>query len=565
MVMWSLGATPGQYVFKTDMGREYVVVGNRDLFGKSDLQVAQAHLDEDVRISSVSLLPTVSPSNHGMWERGTAPTGLAVLVALDGQDLVGRVALDNLDSFLEWCARASDRGLWHDWLYIHQPDIPEEKDFPVTSDLDERERRDRTSAHAYRTETGPQVMTDGLKLWVDITWLGPHETGAQVLATAALGALQRQSGVDTITLSGAATLPKYAEHLRDLPGIELRSDDTPMPQADIAWYPNQIDRRSNIAQARAQGRRVVTTYLDLIAYDIPRYHASANDWAAYRHLQRAVALSVDGITTISQDVANRLLLEVPQLDASRVRAIPLGLDHISAAPREPESDIELLRTQVSVRPFVLVLGNDFVHKNRDFAISVWERVLEAGVNCDLVLAGLHVRSSSSREAEDRLVSQHTNLRGSVHTVGHVSSGSRTWLMANAAVVLYPSSAEGFGFVPYEAAALGTPSSFVHFGPLAELSGVRDAPSRWSVDEVAADLTRLLTQEDAAAGRVADLQRVRTELTWERFAERLVAFFGETLSRPAVVSGLEGNEFSTVQASRPTRRLLYRAVRRVRSS
>ena len=89
MVMWSLGATPGQYVFKTDMGREYVVVGNRDLFLKSDLQVAQAHLDADVRISSVSLLPTVSHSNHGMWERGTAPTGLAVLVALDGQDLVG--------------------------------------------------------------------------------------------------------------------------------------------------------------------------------------------------------------------------------------------------------------------------------------------------------------------------------------------------------------------------------------------------------------------------------------------------------------------------------------------
>ena len=106
-----MGATPGQYVSKTDMGREYVVVGNRDLFGKSDLEVAQAHLDEDVRISSVSLLPTVSPSNHGMWERGTAPTGLAVLVALDGQDLVGPVALDNLDSFLEWCARASARGL----------------------------------------------------------------------------------------------------------------------------------------------------------------------------------------------------------------------------------------------------------------------------------------------------------------------------------------------------------------------------------------------------------------------------------------------------------------------
>ena len=549
----------------TPGGRELVAVGDEGLLTLNRLDNVFSHFDQDPRVCSVSLVPTPFASGHQTWQRGTAPTGPVTLIAADVQDLVGPMTVQDEQSVIEWCTHASERGLWHDWWYLHAVDVFRDSTGTQMSDIDLREARDATTASAYRTVTGPQIITGGLNLWVDITWLGPHETGAQVLATAALGALQRQSGVDTITLSGAATLPKYAEHLGDLPGIERHGDDTPIPQADIAWYPNQIDRRSNIAQARVQGRRVVTTYLDLIAYDIPRYHASADDWAAYRHLQRSVALSVDCITTISQDVANRLLIEVPQLDASRVRAIPLGLDHISMAPREPESDIELLRNEVSVRPFVLVLGNDFVHKNRDFAISVWERVLEAGVNCDLVLAGLHVRSSSSREAEDRLVSQHTNLRGSVHTVGHVSSESRTWLMANAAVVLYPSSAEGFGFVPYEAAALGTPSSFVHFGPLAELSGVRDAPSRWSVDEVAADLTRLLTQEDAAAGRVADLQRVRTELTWERFAKRLVAFFDETLSRPAVVSGLEGNELSTVQASRPTRRLLYRAVRRVRRS
>ena len=550
---------------RTPGGRDLVAVGDEGLLTLDRLDSVLSHFDQDPRVCSVSLVSTPLPSGHQTWQRGTAPTGPVTLIAADVQDLVGPMTVQDEQSLIEWCTHASERGLWHDWWYLHAVDVLRSSTGTQMSDMDLREARDTTTASAYRMVTGPQTISGGLNLWVDITWLGPHETGAQVLATAALGALQRQSGVDTITLSGAATLPRYAEHLRDLPGIELHSDDTPMPQADIAWYPNQIDRRSNIAQARAQGRRVVTTYLDLIAYDIPRYHASANDWADYRHLQRAVALSVDGITTISQDVANRLLLEVPQLDASRVRAIPLGLDHISAAPREPESDIELLRNQVTVRPFVLVLGNDFIHKNRDFAISVWERVLEAGVNCDLVLAGLHVRSSSSREAEDRLVSQHTNLRGTVHTIGHVSSESRTWLMANAAVVLYPSSAEGFGFVPYEAAALGTPSTFIQFGPLAELSGVRDAPSRWSVDEVAADLTRLLTQEDAAAGRVADLQHVRTELTWERFAERLVTFFGETLSRPAVVSGLEGNEFSTVQASRATRRLLYRAVRRVRRS
>ena len=548
---------------RTPGGRELAVIGDEHLLTMDRLTSVFAHLDEDPRICSVSLVPAPGSSAHETWQRGTAPTGPVSVIAEDAQDLVGPMSVDEDQGFIEWCTRASERGLWHDWLLIHQPDVLRSADRTPMSDIDEQEARDATSASAYRAVAGPQTITGGLQLWVDITWLGPHETGAQVLATAALAALERQPGVDCITLTGAAQLPSYAAHLVDLPGIEMHINDSAPPQADVAWYPNQIDRRSNIAQARAQGRRVVTTYLDLIAYDIPRYHASAEDWAAYRHLQRAIALSVDGITTISQDVANRLLLEVPQLDASRVLAIPLGLDHISSAPSEPDADIEHLRDRISARPFVLVLGNDFVHKNRDFAISVWERVLESGVNCDLVLAGLHVRSSSSRDAEDRLLSQHTNLRGNVHAVGHVSSASRTWLMANAAAVLYPSSAEGFGFVPYEAAALGTPSTFVRFGPLAELSGVKDAPSRWSVDEVATDLIRLLTQENATASRVDDLQRVRTALTWDRFAEQLVDFFGQTLARPTVVSASAPDEISVAHGSRSSRRLVDKAVRRLR--
>ena len=41
-------------------------------------------------------------------------------------------------------------------------------------------------------------------------------------------------------------------------------------------------------------------------------------------------------------------------------------------------------------------------------------------------------------------------------LGYVTSEERTWLLGNAAAVLYPSSAEGFDFLPYEAAALNTP-------------------------------------------------------------------------------------------------------------
>jgi glycosyltransferase involved in cell wall biosynthesis len=407
--------------------------------------------------------------------------------------------------------------------------------------MDVLERMDPSGSHflaLHETAANDRDLT----VTVDATWLGPHETGAQVLTTAAVAAMATDERVAGITLIGIDHLPSYASHLADLDKVSLAEPDSVPQRADVIWYPNQIDQRSNIAHARLLGRRVVTTYLDLIAYDIPRYHGSAEAWAAYRALQRKIALSVDGITTISGDVAQHLLKEVPRLDPERVLPLPLGLDHVSAStvPDTPPEEIADLAAKVKAKRFILVLGNDFRHKNRDFAIQVWERVLQDGEPCDLVLAGLHVKSSSSKAAEEDLLARHVDLRGTAHALGHVSAESRAWLLANAAVVLYPSSAEGFGLVPYEAAALGTPTSFTRFGPLAELVNVTDIPKTWSIDAFAEDVASLLRDEQRAAGRVAALQQSIAHHTWQQFARELVDFFIVTAKRPAVLTSALGS-------------------------
>jgi glycosyltransferase involved in cell wall biosynthesis len=220
-----------------------------------------------------------------------------------------------------------------------------------------------------------------------------------------------------------------------------------------------------------------------------------------------------------------------------VQALPLGLDHITAsqAPDSPDADLADVVKALGGKRFITVLGNDFVHKNRDFAIAVWQEVLRNGESCDLVLAGLHVKSSSSKEQESALLKKHTDLRGNVHTVGHVSSASRAWLLKNASAVLYPSSAEGFGFVPYEAAALGTPSTFTNFGPLKEIAQLTDLPKTWSIEAHAADVTRLLTDETAASERVALIGEAIRFYTWQRFADGLVEFFLRIGSKPPIAS------------------------------
>ena len=513
---------------KTRGGRKVVAIGEESLLTMDRLHEMLDRFDTDPRIVSVSLYPG---NGEAKFTRATGPAGPVTLITTE-LELTGELTA--------WAEQLSNRGFWHDWYVLPDRDVKTAEIQIPAPDLDQRELTDPSSSSFHDADARTQPKT--LTIAIDVTWLGPHQTGAQVLTTAAIEALATNPRISSITLVGLKELPGYAEHLTELAGVTLETSTDDTKPADIIWYPNQIDHRVDIGSARQLGRRIVTTYLDLIAYDIPRYHGSTEGWAAYRSLQRRVALSVDGITTISADVAKRLYQEVPLLQTKRIKPIPLGLDHLTAPSQGEQANSQPIEIPQGLgsKQFLLVLGNDFSHKNRDIAIEAWQLVLQQGIQCDLVLAGLHVKSSSSKDREDVLLKSHTDLRGKVFELGHVTDEVRQWLLANAAVAVYPSSAEGFGFVPYEAAIFGTPSTFTEFGPLAELTRVTTGPKSWSPQEYAADIERLLTDGIFARQRVATLQEVITELTWERFATELTDFFFYISAMPPVLTSAIGS-------------------------
>ena len=519
--------------FTTRGGKAITVIGDPQLLTLLTLDRMQTigeRFDTDPRIASVSIMATTNTQANGTFLRATAPAGC--LIAVANSELFDANAED-------WATQASNKGLWHDWYLSTSRDIAAAEVIREPSALDQQESSDPSSSH-HHASTNTPINPNALTLTVDVTWLGEHETGAQVLTTAAIAALANQDRITAIALTGKDALPAYAQHLTDHPKVTLARENT---KSDILWYPNQIDQRVNIEQARDLGKRVVTTYLDLIAYDIPRYHASPEAHAAYRAMQRKIALSVDAITTISKDVAKRLYQETPRLDHKRIQAIPLGLDHITAqtAAIKP-ADLN------PTREFILVLGNDFNHKNREFAIEVWEELLNQGHTIDLVLAGLHVKSSSSKEEEKALIKKHVNLRGHIHTLGHVSSEERAWLLSNAKAALYPSSAEGFGFVPYEAAALGTPTTFAAFGPLKEISKLTDLPTDWDKNQFAQDLGELISNQESAQQRVNQLTTIINELTWQHFADQLTDFFAKIAELPTVPAAALGSTSTAESAA-----------------
>jgi glycosyltransferase involved in cell wall biosynthesis len=156
-------------------------------------------------------------------------------------------------------------------------------------------------------------------------------------------------------------------------------------------------------------------------------------------------------------------------------------------------------------------------------------------------------------------------REHVFVIPEVTGPERNWLLRHASFVWYPTSAEGFGLVPFEAAAFGTPTVAVDFGPISELTYARgsdtgrrndhndnadarelkvprDQPSEfgddvpilangWDVDSLAQVALRFLGDPDLARRQAAALQAAGRHYRWNETADALVTLFRETLARP----------------------------------
>ena len=378
-----------------------------------------------------------------------------------------------------------------------------------------------------------RVTTDRpIRIAVDAEWLGAYETGAQVVLVELLSALSRRDDVELLRLYDLpdGRIPGYAAHLSANPKITQASRDE-APLSDIFWRPQQPEVSAVASGDRALGSRIVATVLDLISYANRRYHGSDEIWCDTRRHVRAYLRQLDGVTTISRDVADSLLAEVPGLEPERVSVTPLGVEHLTRQkiPTSAPAEVRAV-SEGRQRPFLLVLGNDFIHKNRDFAVKVWHEVADS-VEVDLVLAGLPVGLGSGEEFE-RPLRESIPANGSrLHLFEAVPATAKTWLLANASVVLYPSAAEGFGFIPYEAASLGTPTVLTRFGPLAENLPPGVGLDSWSVSQHAAAVLLLLRSDQERERIVAAISKASENLTWDASAGSLMRAFTQALQRP----------------------------------
>jgi len=392
--------------------------------------------------------------------------------------------------------------------------------YPYYDDWVEEVRSDpssrlaRSVANAARAMRGPSVTIDG-------RCLTPFMTGTALATLELISALDAHTDLAVRVLL-PADVGEYARRtLAERPGIETLPlaalDDDWVEPTDVAHRPYQVLSPQDPLILRRLGYRVVVTQLDSIAFRNPAYFGDYNEWRGYRRLAAATLAAADQVVFISRHAADDArILELVAED--RINVISEGTDHM-LSELYPERTRPAEAGSIGERSFLLCLGADFLHKNRLFAIRLLEELVESGAfDGLLVFAGPKAENGSSAGEEAGYLAARPGLARRVLDLGAVPEAQKLWLLAEAAAVVYPTTYEGFGLVPFEAARAGTPCLFAWHTSLADAlpeSAALIVP--WNARETATRVAPVLRPGPARDQAVAAVRMAGARLTGSRKA------------------------------------------------
>lgn len=371
------------------------------------------------------------------------------------------------------------------------------------------------------TEVGPlrrsliaaRAAVDRITVTIDARNLGSAFGGTQTYTVSLVRALARSGQVALRAVVDDQAAVATSRALFADCEIEIATYEQAvagLPRTDLVHRPQQVFSPDDLLLLRLLGERLVISHLDLIAYRSPIYHESPDQWRHYRRTTRLALGVADRVVFLSEH-ARRDVLAEDLIEAGRTDVVPVGLDSATGGPvRRPDR-------LPSRRPFLLVLGADYAHKNRVFALELVAELRRAhGWDGILVLAGRHVPYGSSAAAEAAFLEGAPELVPHVVDLGAVDEPEKRWLLARAAALLCPSTYEGYGLTPLEAGAAGVPCVYAATTSLAEVVGAEAAT---------------ILPWDPVASAAAALPLLGPGLARERHLELLSAAFGRCGSEP----------------------------------
>jgi glycosyltransferase involved in cell wall biosynthesis len=405
------------------------------------------------------------------------------------------------------------------------------------------------TASVRRALTRLEAEVEPLRVTVDLRCAEYPWSGTNVHAFNLVARLARDHEISVL-------LPSYVDpsvrpHLDALPTSvkRLRADRPELPPPHVFHRPFQLFVEDDVTRALAPGTRLVVTHQDMILDRTPAYFPSK---AAWRSQTAATALSLivaDEVAFFSEHARQEAVRD-GLVDPAKTSVVPPGTDHLD---HSSEGAIRPAELGAEEWPFILVLGHAYFHKNRVFALRVAEELRrrhawEGGV----VFAGGWPQDGSSVADENAFLADRPELRARFVDLGHVTDEEQRWLYRHAQLVVYPTLYEGFGLIPFEAAALGTACVYSSRSSVAEYLPAEGAII--DVADVVTTATRLAAVLEQADVRDAIVHAIRVAgeaLTWDRAAASYTRVYRSAMERPVGLSlAADGDVVVTTRSQVP---------------
>jgi glycosyltransferase involved in cell wall biosynthesis len=257
-------------------------------------------------------------------------------------------------------------------------------------------------------------------------------------------------------------------------------------------------------------RRIVVTHHDCIHERFPQLFPNA---ASIKQTKRKLFAQADAILCVSESSRSDLL-HFYDVKERKVHVVHHGFSPLPPVPGDAKA-----RTRQEAMPYLLYVGSRAGYKNFDLFLEAFS---SSGLAKDYRLLAIGGGAFTASE-EERLAS--LRLSDSIELIPKANDEILARAYRGAALFVYPSLYEGFGFPPLEAMSMGCPVLVNRTSSLPEICGRAafyfDAPN---AEELAPRLLATLNDSQGLeARRALGFQQVAL-YDWGRSAHNTLAIY-----------------------------------------